>query len=74
LLFPDSPPTWNYPPGSTEDTIAVRLKSGPQDIDTLIRECRIVPADFHRAAICMEVAGIIRRNGSIITLVADGSR
>jgi DNA processing protein len=57
-----------YPPGSTEEKMIHKLKSGEEDIDTLIRDCKIPPAEAQRAAVCLEIAGIISRHGTRMML------
>jgi len=45
-----------FPEGSTEEKMIRTLKNGEEDIDTLIRDCKISPAEAQRAAICLEIA------------------
>lgn len=55
-------------PGSAQEKIILSLEKGPNDIDTLIRTLDIVPYEAQSAIICLEISGIVRRNGSHVTL------
>jgi DNA processing protein len=72
-LFPSrktdpSKPEISVEPGSTQEKIILSLEKGPNDIDTLIRTLGMAPYDARSAIICLEISGIVRRNGSVLAL------
>jgi DNA processing protein len=60
-----------FPEGSIEEKIISLLKDGPRNIDTIIREYAIQPSLFNKTVICLEIAGVVQRAGSLIMLSVE---